>query len=47
MCRKYLGYEQVDEATHIATEKDNLEAAEHAKTSKTFDKYTVRKIFGV
>jgi hypothetical protein len=38
---------RVAEASHIAAEKNDAEAAERDKISETFDKYTVRKIFGV
>jgi hypothetical protein len=38
---------RVAEATHLTTNKNDVEAAELTKISETFDKYTVRKIFGV
>jgi hypothetical protein len=38
---------QVAEASCIADEKNDVGAAENAKINETFDKYTVRKIFGV
>jgi hypothetical protein len=38
---------QVAEASRIADEKNDVGAAENAKINETFDKYTVRKIFGV